>query len=194
MKVVHNTHYVSFTPRLVATLIDSVIWIIPWVWLLSRWSSRQNLEDLAVQVITDVVWLVIPLGLIQGLYGPVMLSRWSATIGKMVVGIKVEDEDKKTISIKRALFREWVAKPLNSVMLNLPYLLILVNDKHQGIHDQLADTYVYPNNPRFVMGVLILFMLVALIGLLGWQVIQGFLNNTSLIHNSSEVFLLNLAI
>ena len=69
-------------------------------------------------------------------------SANQGTVGKMAMGIKVGDAKGNVISTGNAVGR-YFAKIISGLLLCIGYLMILWDDKKQGIHDKLADTYVY---------------------------------------------------
>jgi uncharacterized RDD family membrane protein YckC len=68
-------------------------------------------------------------------------TRAQGSIGKIICQLKVVDIDGRRISFFRALGRN-LAKILSSILCGIGYLLIFWNDRHQGLHDQMAKTYV----------------------------------------------------
>ena len=68
-------------------------------------------------------------------------SRWQATPGKMVVGVKVTDPEGRRISFARATGRQF-GKWLSGLILCIGYLMVAFTEKKQGLHDMLAGTLV----------------------------------------------------
>jgi len=68
-------------------------------------------------------------------------TRAQGSIGKIVCQLKVVDIDGRRISFFRALARN-LSKILSGILCGIGYLLIFWNDRHQGMHDQMAKTYV----------------------------------------------------
>jgi len=69
-------------------------------------------------------------------------SRWQATIGKRLLGIKVGDVEGKRISIAKAflrLFGKWISGQI----LLIGYLMAFFTKKKQALHDFLAGTFVF---------------------------------------------------
>jgi uncharacterized RDD family membrane protein YckC len=69
-------------------------------------------------------------------------SSKQATIGKMIVEIKVGDEYGNRISFANALGR-YLASLLSGFLLGFGYIMIALDLKHQGLHDKIAGTYVF---------------------------------------------------
>jgi uncharacterized RDD family membrane protein YckC len=68
-------------------------------------------------------------------------SSKQATLGKMVVGVKVTDLNGNRISFARATGRHF-AKILSSVILFIGYIMVGFTERKQGLHDMIAGTLV----------------------------------------------------
>lgn len=69
-------------------------------------------------------------------------SERQATLGKTLVGIKVGDINGARLSFANATGR-YFAKILSALMLCIGFMMAGWDPKKQGLHDKLADTYVY---------------------------------------------------
>ncbi|MFW5692211.1 MAG: RDD family protein [Chloroflexota bacterium] len=63
------------------------------------------------------------------------------TFGKMVMNIQVIKTDGTPISDAEAIFR-YIGYLINTPLLMIGWLWAFVDDKRQGFHDKLANTYV----------------------------------------------------
>lgn len=70
-----------------------------------------------------------------------MIGMYGATVGKMVMKIKITKEDGGKVSYSDALLRE-IASYLSFVVLCLGFLNIIWDGKKQGWHDKIAKTVV----------------------------------------------------
>ena len=68
-------------------------------------------------------------------------SRYQATVGKKLLGLKVTTLDGKRISFWRATAR-YFSKILSRVALMIGFLMIPFTKKKQGLHDKIAGTVV----------------------------------------------------
>jgi uncharacterized RDD family membrane protein YckC len=68
-------------------------------------------------------------------------SSYQATIGKMILGMKVTDLYGKRISFGRATGRHF-AKILSGMMLCIGFIMVGLTERKQGLHDLLAGTLV----------------------------------------------------
>jgi uncharacterized RDD family membrane protein YckC len=68
-------------------------------------------------------------------------SKYQATIGKLALGMKVTDVRQQPIDFSKALLRN-LSKYLSQLILCIGYLMIIFDDRKQGLHDKIADTLV----------------------------------------------------
>jgi uncharacterized RDD family membrane protein YckC len=68
-------------------------------------------------------------------------SKTQATLGKMVMGLKVTDLEGDRISLKRATIR-YFSKILSAIILMIGFIMAAFNPKKQALHDKIAKTYV----------------------------------------------------
>lgn len=74
------------------------------------------------------------------LYFGLLTSKKQATLGKMVVGVKVIGQDGEAISFGRAIGR-YFSYILSSI-LYIGYIMVAFSEKKQGLHDKICKTYV----------------------------------------------------
>src|SRR4051812_38869007 len=72
-------------------------------------------------------------------------SEKQATVGKMVLGLKVTDMNGQRISFGRAAGR-FLGKLLSSMILCIGYAMVGFTEKKQGLHDMIAGTLVVRTN------------------------------------------------
>jgi uncharacterized RDD family membrane protein YckC len=68
-------------------------------------------------------------------------SSYQATLGKMILGMKVTDLYGNRISFERATGRHF-AKWLSGLILGIGYIMVGLSERKQGLHDLLAGTLV----------------------------------------------------
>jgi uncharacterized RDD family membrane protein YckC len=68
-------------------------------------------------------------------------SSYQATLGKMIVGLKVTDLNGNRISFERATGRHF-AKFFSAMILGIGYIMVAFTERKQGLHDLLAGTLV----------------------------------------------------
>lgn len=80
-----------------------------------------------------------------GIYAIVWLimAHTGSSVGKRMVGIKVVKADGgQPGCITGVLLREIIGKLISSFIFMLGYIWIILDDKRQGWHDKIAETYV----------------------------------------------------
>lgn len=154
-----NTNYAGFWLRFVALIIDGLILgaiqfvaIMPILGIMGIGMANdiQNFDSsdqaqtismvsqvMAVAGIAQVVFLAI-----QTLYFSFMeSSKYQATIGKMVLGLKVTDINGNKLDFTKALVRN-LSKIISGMILLIGYLMAAFTEKKQALHDMIAGTLV----------------------------------------------------
>ena len=124
--------YAGFWMRTAAALIDGIllsIVSIPLRYLLL--SSSVAPLNFFVSTILGALY-----------YSFMESSDNQATLGKMAVGIKVGDANGNQLTFGNALGRHF-AKYLSFIILLLGFIMVAWDEKKQGLHDKLAQTYVF---------------------------------------------------
>lgn len=80
-------------------------------------------------------------GLVFYAYFVLLTKYFGQTLGKMIFGLKVVDDQTTALSWKTVLFRELVGRFL-SVKIAILYLIVPFTKKHKAVHDFIADTHV----------------------------------------------------
>ena len=127
--------YGEFGIRFVAYIIDAII--INFVGgILSGIGMLSGGGLVSVLVFT----ILLPLICAILYYAYFESSTKQATLGKMVMKLKVVGKDGERISFANAIGR-YFAKILSGI-LYIGYIMIAFDSKKQGLHDKLASTYV----------------------------------------------------
>ncbi|MDN3205265.1 RDD family protein [Algoriphagus sediminis] len=140
------------TPRFIAYLID----IIPIILLvsaffyfflgfdevLSRYLSRGNDVQPRIEFISDRNLIRNISFLIWVVYCIVMESSpKQGTLGKLIMGIKVIDQEGNRLSFSQASLRN-LGKIVSAAVIFLGFAWILFDKKRQGWHDKFQKTFV----------------------------------------------------
>ncbi len=64
-----------------------------------------------------------------------------ATPGKMIMGIKIIRTDSSPLTLDRAVIR-FFSSILSGLILYIGFIMIAFDERKQGLHDKIADTYV----------------------------------------------------
>ena len=128
--------YAGFWIRVGAVIIDGVILQVLNVALAFIIVGTYDMlaPSLSVQIISAVLGVLYYIGMES--------SSRQATLGKMAVGIKVGKANGERISFLNATGR-YFAKILSAAILFIGYIMVGFDSKKQGLHDKLANTYVY---------------------------------------------------
>jgi len=119
--------YAGFWRRVGATLIDTIIIMIP-----------------AVIINTFIPFIGY---VVTFFYKPIFESSvLQATPGKAIMEISVVDENGDRLSFKKAFIR-YLASFLSGLLLGFGYLMNLFTEKKQTLHDIIAETVVIKAGP-----------------------------------------------
>lgn len=145
--LVHNSHmteektlYASFWYRLLAFAIDRVIlsafgyalgFILGFLYV-SASGGTNGVQWLGNGLTILITWLY---------YASFESSKYQATFGKRIVGIRVTNMEGNRISFGNATARHF-AKIISWVTIGIGFLMILWTPKKQGLHDTIAHTLV----------------------------------------------------
>jgi len=109
-------------------------------------SGRTEADITAAANLVAVPLLVLAL-IVAWLYFTLAETlAWRGTVGKLVMGISVTDEDGRPISWGRANARYW-AKVLSFLILGIGFLMAAFTDRKQALHDIIAGTLVVKRHP-----------------------------------------------
>jgi uncharacterized RDD family membrane protein YckC len=93
-----------------------------------------------------IMYSMVKLIVISFYYIPFEASAWQGTPGKRLMKIKVTDLEGQQISFKKSAVR-FFSKILSAQLL-IGYIMILITDKKQGLHDLIAETLVQESLPN----------------------------------------------
>ena len=140
--------YGGFWIRVVAFLVDAILvravaWPVSMIFSLGGLGMMGGFPHGALGLHLfggGVVLVLVIFG--SWLYEAFMLSSpYQATLGKMILGMKVTDLYGNRISFARATGRHF-AKWLSGMILFIGYIMVGITERKQGLHDLLAGTLV----------------------------------------------------
>lgn len=149
-------HYAGFWIRVLARLIDGVLlWVAAQILAgllvavlipdaLGALSIEPGVEPTAEQLTTllAVLGLVMVSSLVTGLvYDLIFLRGWSATPGKLLLGLRVRMADGSPLSLGRIIGRH-LAVSLSGFTFGVGYLMVAFDAERRGLHDHLCATRV----------------------------------------------------
>ncbi|MFN8278585.1 MAG: RDD family protein [Chitinophagales bacterium] len=138
MEVVSSQRFAGFTRRFIAFIIDRFFISIvvyglilefadgPDMWNLSNLFS---IHSLAAEALIMLYFVLME------------TSNWQATLGKKLMGLRVVDQGFGKITNRQAFYR-FISKYLSMGVLLLGFIWIIFDDRKQGWHDKIAETYV----------------------------------------------------
>jgi len=119
----------GFWVRLFAYLID---------WFVLQAAGNIFFTWLVPDTITMVVlWFVLILS-----YFILMTYVFGQTLGKMVMGIRVEMSDGKERSFGAVVLRETIGRAASLIFFGFGYWMIVFDKKKRAMHDRIAETVV----------------------------------------------------
>lgn len=140
---VHAYRYAGFWIRVVAYLIDSLLLVTVQSVLTLLINLTIGMLGIATDgdpAINTVIWLF---GAVLSISYAVFFTGYCGqTPGKMALRIKVIRSDGSPINYARAALREVPGKFISSILLGIGYLMVAFDNRKQGLHDKIADTFV----------------------------------------------------
>lgn len=137
--------YAGFFVRLAAFVVDMVIvnaallvLRIP-MWRISLANSDFILaKDFIFQYsILDIVWYLLVV-----LYFVLLTYYTGSTLGKKLFQLRVVSVEEREVTLFEVAYRETIGRFLAAIVLQLGYLMVIVQKDHRGVHDLLSDTCV----------------------------------------------------
>ena len=142
--------YASFWQRFLASLIDLLIvlviqcvLLIPFIGIMGYEMSFNELGDLRKGTILILSFgLYLTFMLISWLYFALFHASLNhATIGKMIVGIKLCHAHRRDLSFSRMSLR-YVSQYMSFSILLIGFIMAAFTPKRQALHDFIANTIV----------------------------------------------------
>ena len=134
----------GFWIRVVATLVDSLLAGLAQVFFTFILAiTASNLMGGVPGDSSAYSMLIFLFSMLFGFTYSVFFTGYCGqTPGKMVLRIKVIRTSGAEIGYGRAFLREVPGKFLSGILLGIGYLMVAFDDRKQGLHDRIADTYV----------------------------------------------------
>ncbi|MDR1788882.1 MAG: RDD family protein [Opitutaceae bacterium] len=147
--------YAGFLPRVAARFVDYVILSFANEILFRVLGAAGLVHEVKFDTPADLLrpeiaaglWQLSLIGLLVALaYEIFFIRRFSATPGKLALGLRLVRSDGSRLSAGRIIGRHF-ADLLNHFTFGLSYLLVAIDsDQRRGLHDHLADTRVVRKN------------------------------------------------
>ncbi|OGC53052.1 hypothetical protein A3B64_01220 [candidate division WWE3 bacterium RIFCSPLOWO2_01_FULL_37_24] len=137
-----NNKYASFFRRLLAIILDIFLLFILGASVLIILLNSSNDENFIANLILFIIYLLVIHGILLIFLYSYLVSKFGGTPGKLLSGIKIENEDGSKLTFKQAIFREYIAKSVSFAFLGLGFFWIFKTPKKQGWHDMISSTVV----------------------------------------------------
>lgn len=140
-----NIIHAGFAKRALAYFIDIAPIIIFTLWFImpdfinEAVEAVSNNEEIDADAASAFSWTILMIWI--GLCIAGENSKWAASPGKKIVGIKVIDSSGIPISQNKVIIRN-LAKILSSLVFNAGYIWALFDENKQTWHDKIAKTFV----------------------------------------------------
>lgn len=135
--------YAGFWVRVLAYILDSILLITVQTVLTLLIDTTIGMLGIVTEgdpAINIVIWLF---GAVLSISYAVFFTGYCGqTPGKMALRIKVIRTDGSALTYGRAALREVLGKFISSILLGIGYLMVAFDNRKQGLHDKIADTYV----------------------------------------------------
>lgn len=158
-KTIFDNQYAGFWQRLAANIIDHLIMgliqliltlmlvILFGVLGIISLQLTLSIDGLIILFISGFLYLAISRLLLWWLYYAYCESKYGATVGKDIIGLKVTDLAGNPISFKKASGR-FLGRLISFVgTLWIGYLIAPFTNKKQALHDMISSCLVLKNYP-----------------------------------------------
>ena len=140
--------YGGFWRRFAALLLDGLIlavFTVPLRMALMMFLPSNNVANMnpaLVMATLGAIGIGVLLSMaLSCLYQGYFLSQKGATLGKMLMGLKVVTFDGGPITVSRAIGR-YFASMLSSMILCIGYIMVAFDDQKRALHDHICGTRV----------------------------------------------------
>ena len=143
-KIMSNTYYyeyAGFWIRVLAFFIDMILYSIIGGVLSVLIIEPLKLVNLFTSQVIDLITLLGALFIVWIYFAVFESSKWQATPGKKLLGLKVTDIDGERIGFGRAIARTLLKIP-SFVIFYIGVIMVAFTRYSQGLHDLVAKTLV----------------------------------------------------
>ena len=138
-------HYAGFISRLLAFSVDIIIIVVVLIfagWMLNTMSTIFQLSILDSIATIFQIWVTsVIVILFSAVYYIFFWTLVGRTPGKLLLGLRVVSRSGRPITFWQAL-RRYVGYYISAIALYIGYMWILIDNRRQGWHDKIADTFV----------------------------------------------------
>lgn len=154
-----ETKYAHFGHRFIAVLIDCMLMLL--LFTVCAWHMVYQ-PTLSAALRVFAAFLFILFNPLLYFYSSLMTAYVGGTLGKLVTGLSVVDENGKFLSFKRSFFRQNIGYMFSNLFFGLGYFSMLKDEKRQTWHDKTVNSFVVRKSPLWELGFLTLLILIGL--------------------------------
>lgn len=160
----------TFTLRLLSWFTETGIYLFIGAYLVNYISGQQTLASaFSAIIVSFTLFFLNPLII----YQPILFTYYfGGSLGKLLTGLQITDQNRNKLSGKRILFRQTVGYMFSSLLFGLGYLSIIKDPQKQAWHDKTVDSLVVTKQNLWLPSLLICLTSLALAGYafhLSWQ-------------------------
>lgn len=162
----------GFGLRLLASLIDSVILMLPLLLLLTFAAQSETLQAALPWVFATLLYIFAS----PAIFYTILTTHYvNGTPGKLLVGMIVTDEEGNHLRLTRNIFRHTIGYVFASMLFCIGYVNIITDPNKQGWHDKAAGSKVLITTNRWPLGLLSLLVLLGACGMLLYSMTNSLL-------------------
>ncbi len=182
----NNTGFINagFARRALAQLIDAVIfllfWAVPVYFISGSMVSSVDPFKPIINLITVILLLFFVGTIIHFIYSVYFYEKFGGTIGKLLCGLKILDQNTNNhLDKKTAMYRILAGYSFSAGFLGLGYFMALKSDENLAWHDELFNTKVVKTS-SFIPGIISFIILTGVLAMVISGAIQNFSKSTLL--------------
>lgn len=167
------------TYRIISSLIDYMLVILPVIYLVYHLSYSNNIENV-LDRLWPIVIFFLTCNIIMMCINSFLISQFGGTVGKLLTGTRIVNSNGQNLSFWRAFFRNQMGYMVSGAFLWLGFIWVFFDKEVRTWHDMIVDSYVIVvNKTILILGVLCLIVITSLNILLINFSIANFRNNST---------------
>jgi len=144
--------------RILAAVIDMGIFFFFWMLMLVRILSASELSGLMNNLIISIIPAILVPLCVQVIQA-ILTAKTGGTVGKLICGLRVVNDNIQPISVKLAFFRTFIGPIISSPIFGLGYIWIVLNPDRRGWHDMATGSRVIYHAPKMITAGILTFII-----------------------------------
>lgn len=132
--------YAGFWVRFVALSVDAILIVYLPGYILVTILNQFESENGGVRILFSFIPGLLPV--ILAIYFVLMTYRYQATLGKMLVGIRVKSQKGGDLNFWRIVLRETIGKYLSFGFFHIGFIMAAFTKNKRALHDFMAQSIV----------------------------------------------------